>query len=167
MEVGAVAGVDRMEALNGKRTCPLADSTPLLDHPEQMRERASRDGFLFFRGLVQDAVVLPLRRAVLDYASLTGWLDPAACVAEGRAMHGKRIGNYQDPEWVNLQVHVLNREEMWTLGDSVAIHRALNTVESRFSYLCLSTANTCRVFSPHPDMATQPHQDAHYVRFID
>jgi hypothetical protein len=65
--------------------------------------------------------------------------------------------------WMNqhqLQVHVQTCPEMWALGDSVAIHRALHLVESRSSYLCLSTANTCRVFSPHPDMATQPHQDA-------
>ena len=161
-----MAGVDGMEGLDGKRIHPLEDSLPLIGNPAQLREQASRDGFLFFRGLVSDDLVLALRRTVLEYANLVGWLDPDACRSEGRAEPGKRIGYYQDPDWVNLQVHVQNREEMWALGDAIAIHQALNAVESRSSYLCLSTANTCRVYSPHPDMATQPHQDAHYLRVI-
>ena len=144
----------------------MEDSTPLLGNPEELRERASRDGFLFFRGLAPPDLVLALRGRVLEYASRTGWLDPSVCIDEARAAAGKRIGYYEDPEWVNLQVHVQSRPEMWALGDAVAIHTALHAVEDRSSYLCLSTANTCRVFSPHPDMATQPHQDAHYVRMI-
>jgi len=166
MEVGEMARVDGVEGLSRTSTLPLEDCAPLIGDPAQLRERAYRDGFLFFRGLVPDDVVLALRHTALDYANLAGWLDPGARVSEGRAAPGKRIGFYQDPEWVNLQVHVQNRPEMWELGDAVAIHRVLNTVESRSSYLCLSTANTCRVYSPHPDMATQPHQDAHYLRII-
>src|SRR5579872_5512740 len=111
MEVGAVAGVDGMEGLDGKRIHPLEDSLPLIGNPAQLREQASRDGFLFFRGLVSDDLVLALRRTVLEYANLVGWLDPDACRSEGRAEPGKRIGYYQDPDWVNLQVHVQNREE--------------------------------------------------------
>jgi len=161
-----LARVDGMEGIDGCRTRPIEDSAPLIENPAQLRERASRDGFVFFRGLLPESVVLPLRHCVLDFASRIGWLDPGAGVSEARAAHGKRIGYYQDPDWVNLQVHVQNRPEMWALGDSVAIHRALHALESRSSYLYLSTANTCRVFSPHPDMATQPHQDANYVRMI-
>lgn len=148
------------------RTRPFEDSTPIITNRQQLRQRAVRDGFLFFRGLLPVDVVLPLRHAVLDYAKETGWLDPSSHPDKPRAAPGKRIGYYQDPEWVGLQVHVQNREEMWALGDAIAIHRALHSVEDRSSYLCLSTANTCRVFSPHPDMATQPHQDGHYVRMI-
>jgi ectoine hydroxylase-related dioxygenase (phytanoyl-CoA dioxygenase family) len=144
----------------------LEDSTALTAHPERLRERASRDGFLFFRKLVPEDIVLALRSCVLDYANRTGWLDPNAYASEALARAGKRIGYYQDPEWVDLQVHVQNSAEMWALGDCVAIHRVLNLVEKRSSYLCLSTANTCRVFSPHPDMATQPHQDAYYIRMM-
>lgn len=147
-------------------TVLMEDAAPYIGDPQGLREMASRDGFLFFRALVPEDLVLPLRRSVLDYASQIGWLDPDACVSDSLVAPGKRVGYYQDPDWVNLQVHVQTCPEMWALGDSVAIHRALHLVESRSSYLCLSTANTCRVFSPHPDMATQPHQDANYVRMI-
>jgi ectoine hydroxylase-related dioxygenase (phytanoyl-CoA dioxygenase family) len=161
-----MARLDCLEKLGCMRTHPFEDSSPLIECPEQLRERAAHDGFLFFLGLVPSELVLALRRVVLDYASLAGWLDTDAAVNEAQAAAGKRVGYYQDPEWVDLQVHVQNGPEMWDLGEALAIHRVLNTVENRSSYLCLSAANTCRVYSPHPDMATQPHQDAYYVRTI-
>jgi ectoine hydroxylase-related dioxygenase (phytanoyl-CoA dioxygenase family) len=159
-----VARLDRMEG--PVKTCPLDDSTPLMEDPAQLRRRADRDGFLFVRGLLPQDAVLALRRAVLDYAGNAGWLAPGVGADEGRAAPGKRVGFYQDPDWVNLQAHVQNCPEMWVLGDAIAIHRVLNATEKRSSYLCLSTANTCRIFSPHPDMATRPHQDGHYVQML-
>ena len=145
------------------KTRSLEDSMPLIEDAEQLRARANRDGFLFMRSLLPPDSVLALRQVVLDYANQVGWLHPGASMNEGRAAPGKRIGYYQDPEWVNLQVHAMNGPQMWALGDCIAIHRVLNLVENRSSYLCLSTANTCRIFSPHPDLATQPHQDANYL----
>ena len=147
-------------------TTGLEDAAEYIGNPQRLREMAARDGFLFFRGLLPESLVLPLRMTVLDYAGRAGWLTPGEPIGDARARAGKRVGDFQDPDWVNLQVHVQNSSEMWALGDCVAIHRALQEVEARSSYLCLSTANTCRVFSPHPDMATQPHQDANYVRVI-
>jgi hypothetical protein len=148
-------------------TIDLEDAAVHIGNPQRLRDMDARDGFLFFRGLLPAGLVMAMRLSVLDYASRTGWLAPEESISHARAMPGKRIGHFQDPDWVNLQVHVQNRSEMWALGDCVAIHRALQGIEARSSYLCLSTANTCRVFSPHPDMTTQPHQDANYVRLID
>jgi ectoine hydroxylase-related dioxygenase (phytanoyl-CoA dioxygenase family) len=161
-----MARMDGMEVVDELRLRAFEDSAPLIEQPEPLRERAARDGFLFFRGLLPTEIVLPLRGCVLEYASEIGWLDPTAATSEGRAAPGKRVGNYQDPDWVGLQVHVQNRPEMWALGDAVVIHHALQLVDKRSSYLFLSTANTCRVVSPHPDLVTQPHQDAHYVHMI-
>lgn len=165
--MGALAGLDRMETIGGRRVRDFEDAAPFRADAVRLGELAARDGFLFFRGLVPENLILPLRSRVLRYAQRSGWLDPQAPIEEARALPGKRVGYYQDPEWVNLQVCVQTNAEMWALGDSLPIHRLLTTVEGRASYLCLSTANTCRVFSPHPDMATQPHQDAHYVRMIE
>ena len=167
MEMGAMARLDCMEGPDPMKTRPLEDSTPLIESPTQLQRQADRDGFVFFRGLVPDHLVFALRRTILDYASLVGWLDPSDGVREGRAMPGKRIGSYQDSEWVNLQVHVKNRPEMWALGKAAAIRCALKAVESRSSCLSLSNANICRVYSPHLDMVTQPHQDAYFVRMIE
>lgn len=155
-----------MEALDRLRLAPLADSKPLISDPERLRERAAHDGFLFFRALLPTALVESLRECVLDYASRAGWLNSSYPSGAARAVAGKRVGYYQDPDWVSLQAHVQSRPEMWALGEAAAIHSVLQAVDSRSSYLFLSTANTCRVFSAHPDMATQPHQDAHYVRLM-
>ncbi|MGE0164539.1 MAG: phytanoyl-CoA dioxygenase family protein [Dongiaceae bacterium] len=164
--MGTLDGVDRVEAVSGQRVRELKDAAPHSANPERLRELAARDGFLFVRGLVPVDLVEALRARVLAHASRIGWLDPRAPIGDARAAPARRVGNYQDPDWVDLQVQVQTRPEMWALGDCVAIHRVLRAVEGRSSYLNLSTANTCRVFSPHPDMATQPHQDAHYVRML-
>ncbi len=164
--MGTLEGVDRVEAVSGRRVREFEDAAPHRGNPEQLRELAERDGFLFVRGLVPEDLVKALRSRVLNYASHIGWLDPHAPVEDARAAPAKRVGYYQDPDWVNLQIHVQTNSEVWAVGDCVAIHRVLHAVEGRSSYLNLSTANSCRVFSPHPDMATQPHQDAHYVRMI-
>ena len=41
------------------------DSTPVLDRPEELRARADRDGYLFFRGLLPAEDVLEVRRQLL------------------------------------------------------------------------------------------------------
>jgi len=164
--MGALARVDGMESLDGLRLGALQDSLPLIENPQEIRKRAARDGFLFFHGLLQEDVVSPLRCCVLDYASRIGWLDSTDPRGEARAAPGKRIGDSQDPEWVGLQVHLQNRPQMRALGHAPAICRALHAMDSRSSNLCLSSANICRVFSPHADLATPPHQDANYVRLM-
>jgi ectoine hydroxylase-related dioxygenase (phytanoyl-CoA dioxygenase family) len=158
--------MDRMEAVAARHVQEFEDAGPHRTDPERLRALAGRDGFLFVRELVRADVVAALRARVLDYARRIGWLDPQFPVADARAALGKRIGHHQDPDWVALQVDVQGMSEMWAVGDCVAIHRVLHAVEGRSSYLNLSTANTCRVYSPHPDMATQPHQDGQYVRMI-
>jgi ectoine hydroxylase-related dioxygenase (phytanoyl-CoA dioxygenase family) len=164
--MGTLAGMDRMEGVAVRHVQEFEDAGPHLTDPERLRALAGRDGFLFVRGLVRADLVAALRARVLDHARRIGWLEPQAPIADARAAPGKRVGHHQDPDWVALQVDVQGRSEMWAVGDCVAIHRVLHALEGRSSYLNLSTANTCRVCSPHPDMATQPHQDAHYVRMI-
>jgi len=161
--MGDLEGMDRLE----KRVKPFEDATPFLPQPERLQAMAERDGFVYLHKLVPEDLILALRGVVLDYAREAGWLAPNAAPGEALAFAGRRVGGYQEDDWVSLQVRVQNQAEMWAVGDHVAIHRALRAVSGRSSYLCLSTANTCRVFSPHPDMAAQPHQDAHYFRLID
>jgi phytanoyl-CoA dioxygenase PhyH len=50
--------------LEPSRVTPLEDSSDLLGDPAELRARAKRDGYLFFRGLLDPEPVLKLRRAV-------------------------------------------------------------------------------------------------------
>ena len=165
LKMGTLVWLDRMEALDTLRLAQLTDCTPLIGQFGARAGAAAAGRFCVLSGAAAERsgpATSPVHtRLCLRYRLAgTGRTQQQAPVA------GKRIGYYQDPDWVNLQVHVQNRPEMWALGEAPAIHRVLHCVESRSSYLCLSTANTCRVFSAHPDMATQPHQDANYVRVI-
>ena len=45
---------------------PFADATPLLADPAALRARASEQGYLFFRSLLDGESVLDLRRQILD-----------------------------------------------------------------------------------------------------
>ena len=45
---------------------PFVDSTPLLDAPDALRERAAEQGYLFFRSLLDSESVLDLRRQILE-----------------------------------------------------------------------------------------------------
>lgn len=156
-----------MEALSGLLIERLEDATPFFNDMERLREISGRDGFLFFRGLIPSERVQRLRQVVLSYAREAAWLDAAQPLDLARALPDKRVGYYEDPDWIQLQVRVQMSSEFWDVGDYIEIHRVLHAAAARSSFLYLSTANTCRVFSPHADMATQPHQDAHYVRMIE
>lgn len=63
----------------------FADSTPLLDRPQELRRRHEEDGFLFFRGLLPREDVLALRTDFLDILHRFGWLDESRGLTEGLA----------------------------------------------------------------------------------
>jgi len=67
-------------------TVELIDSTPLLADPAAMLDRATTDGYLFFRGLLDRHKVLDLRRQMMDVVAAHGWLldgtDPMDGIAD-------------------------------------------------------------------------------------
>jgi hypothetical protein len=67
---------------------PFEDATALLADAASLRARAARDGYLFFRGLLDRDRVLALRRDMLSVCARHGLLDPAAPLDEGRARQG-------------------------------------------------------------------------------
>jgi hypothetical protein len=106
--------------------------------------------------------VARLRRVILEHAQSVSWLDPTAPIEQAHVRYGVRIGDYQAPDWMALQACVQTSAELWDVGDTPAVHRMLTTTFDRPSFLYLGM-NTCRVVSPHPELAARPHQDAHYV----
>jgi len=160
-----LARVDGMEALNPS-PLPLADATEHAFDAAALRAAVERDGYLFVRGLVPVERVARLRRLVLEHARSVGWLDPAAPLDEARAVPGTRVGDYQAADWMALQERAQSSDELWAVGDAPDVHRVLTAAFGRPSFLFLGM-NTCRVVSPHPELAARPHQDAHYVRLPD
>lgn len=155
-----MAGVDRVEALTGLRLQPWEDSMPLTGDPERLQARVERDGFLYLRRVIPQERIAALRALVLDHAGKVAWLDPSAPVEAAHGWPGKRIGDYEKEDWLALQSLVQLSPELWDVGDSLL--EVLRNAFGRPSFLFLGL-NTCRVVSPHPEMTTRPHQDAHYV----
>lgn len=164
--MGTLAGMDGVEVLNGAPVRPLEESTALLDDPAALHAAAQRDGYLFLRSIVARDDVARLRRLTLEHARSVSWLDPTAPIEEARVRCGVRVGDYQVPEWMALQARLQTSTELWDVGDAPALHRLLTAAFGRPSFLFLGM-NTCRVVSPHPDLAARPHQDANYVRTLD
>ena len=154
-----------MDALNCAPVQPLEDATATLGNPVALRAAIERDGYLFVRGLMPLECVARLRRFILDYAQSVSWLDPDAPFEAAHRRGDLRIGDYQIPDWMELQARLQTSAELWDLGDGPAVHRLLTTTFGRPSFLFLGM-NTCRVVSPHPELAARPHQDAHYVRAL-
>jgi hypothetical protein len=157
--------MDSLDVLNGTQVRPLEDATALRHDATALQAAIERDGYLFIRGLVPIECVARLRQLTLEHATLRSWLDPAAPIDEAHVRSGMRIGDYQDPDWMALQTRVQTSAELWDVGDAPAIHRVLTKTFGRPSFLFLGM-NTCRLVSPHPELAARPHQDAHYVRTL-
>ena len=61
----------------------FVDSTSLLHHPEELRARAIRDGYLFFKQLLPKEPLLELRRQMLTICGERGWLAPGHDLMDG------------------------------------------------------------------------------------
>ncbi len=154
--------MDGLETMSGAVVRPLEDATAFSDDPAAMRAAIARDGYLFVRRLVPPDCVARLRRLVLEHAQRASWLDDSAPLEAARRRPGLRLGDHQVPEWNALQALVQTSGELWSVGDTPAVHRVLAATFGRPSFLFLGM-NTCRVVTPHPELASRPHQDAHYV----
>jgi hypothetical protein len=154
-----------MEILSGATVRPLADATAFAHDATALRAALEHDGYLFIRGLVPSERLVRLRRLVLEHARAVSWLDPDVPVELARVRDGVRVGDYQVPEWMELQARAQTSEELWDVGDAPPVHRVLTMAFGRPSFLFLGM-NTCRVVSPHPELASRPHQDAHYVHML-
>ncbi|QGQ94822.1 phytanoyl-CoA dioxygenase [Paenibacillus psychroresistens] len=99
-------------------TQELEDSTSLLNDHSALRAKAKKDGFLFFRGLLQRESVMQLRHDILSIVNSHRLLDPARPLIEGIA---------------NLKA--INRYAAKTLawngvGVPMAIYKAIQKLES-------------------------------------
>ena len=68
------------------------DTTPLLNDPEALRQRARQDGCLFFEGLLPQSDVLDVRQQVLDVCARHGWLATFLnCALSTRSRYIERL----------------------------------------------------------------------------
>lgn len=74
-----------MTATMTNPTVELVDSSDVLADPSRLLERARRDGYLFFRGLLRRERVLDLRRQLMQIVADHGWLQVGTDPMDGIA----------------------------------------------------------------------------------
>lgn len=99
----------------------------LLDAPEALRARLDADGFLFFRALLPEELVLDLRRQVLECCRAGGWLVPGTRLDDGIADPGKACVE-PEPAFLAVYREVQKLEAFHTLAHRPELHDLLARV---------------------------------------
>jgi hypothetical protein len=152
----------------GGNAMSFVDRTSLLEHPDQLRELAEKEGYLFFRGLLPKERVLGLRRQLLEILQKHGLLDSRFDLMEGMAdsdaMVRLEMGGRSDvgvPEEIYLEIQ--KTEEFHAIAhDPAMLHvYALLFGEEPIPH----PRNICRVILPHAALTpTPPHQDFLHIQ---
>lgn len=145
------------------RTAMYLDSTPLLDDPRALRERAAEDGYLYFKRLIDPKAILNIRRQVLEVAKKHGWLDESAPLMDGIAKKGACYIESVSPEWVGYYNDILRVRDLHALALNPAI---LGMFEKLFGETVVPhSRNICRLIFPQNTKFTTPaHQDYVHIK---
>ena len=137
-------------------------SPPLLDSPEDLRDRAAEQGYLFFRSLLDAVSVLDLRRQILAVCQKHGWLAPDTPLIEGVSRKDSFFIEGNSPEWTAFYTDVQRLRAF----NALALHPAILAMfETLFGEKALPhSRNICRVIYPNAtNHTTPPHQDNFYI----
>jgi hypothetical protein len=140
------------------------DATPLLGDPEALRAKAARDGFLFFRGLLDEQSVLDVRLAALGVLGRHGLRPDGAPPLSGK-LDLERL-NAIPAEELRLDIGVTH-QQYFELQSLPEFHRLphhpalLRVYQSLFGEeVFVHPRHIMRAMTPHPATgATPPHQD--------
>src|SRR5262245_28293585 len=103
------------------KTEAYLDSTPLLKDPKALRDRAAKDGYLYFKKLVDPKAVLNVRRQVLEVAKKHGWVDESAPLTDGIAKKGVCFIEGVHKEWLPYYADILRIRDFHALALNPAI----------------------------------------------
>lgn len=138
------------------------DSMPLLEAPEQLRQRATEDGFLFFKGLVDPQALLAVRRQIMEICQQHGWLKEGSEPMDGVTPSDFAVIESRDSRWQAFYNDVLKRRDFHALALNPSI---IGMLETLFGEKVLPhSRNICRLMFPQTKrFSTPPHQDHFYI----
>ena len=132
-------------------------SNDALNDPEELRRRIGRNGYLFFRGLLDPEPVWNLRLRTLEVLRDSGWLEEGTDLADGIADTTK-ICVEPEPEYLEVYNHVLKLEAFNRLAHEPAILRLMDTLIGE-TVLVHPMKISRLVFPQNTAFSTPPHQD--------
>lgn len=148
----------------------FVDSTPLLNDPVALRERAREDGYLFFKQRVPAEEILALRVELLNVVRKHGWLQPGQD-ALGGLIDFDAINALSDEEMHRTDIGV-SAEAYHDVQRLESFHRLphhprlLEIYRALFGReVLVHPRHICRMITPHKFMVpTPPHQDFPYIQ---
>ncbi|HEY6558132.1 MAG TPA: phytanoyl-CoA dioxygenase family protein [Polyangiaceae bacterium] len=143
------------------RIAPLVSSSA--SPPEEWRERAASDGYLFLRRWVARDRVRALRDVALAAADELGWLEPRAPRSAGVSVPGVGLGAYDDPRWFRFLSLVMTDPAFAALQREPSLISVLETLLA--GPVRSAVGDICRVVSGDDERhTTVAHQDRAYVK---
>lgn len=142
---------------------PFLASNDLLDNPQALRERSGRDGYLFFRGLLDPDKLTEVRRQILEICAQHGWTEPGTDPVDGIAAPG--VVHVEGQPHFN-QVYrgeIMCLEVFHALAHEPAL---LEIFETLFQEeVLVHPRNIARIIFPQAkQFTTPPHQDFIHIQ---
>ena len=152
-----------MAATVMSQTAMYTDSTSLLSDPVALRARAARDGYLYFRQLLDPKKVRNVRRQVLEVARKHGWVDESAPLEDGIAKAGVQFIESIHPEWKEYYRDVQKLRDFHALALAPEL---IGMFEKLFNEpVLLHSRNIARIIFPNSLQYTTPaHQDYSHIK---
>lgn len=151
-------------------TAPFLESSHLLEDPQGLRARAQEHGYLFFKGLLPEELVLDLRRRFLAIIERYGWLSSAHELMEG--VVNLEVYNKIDPQrtqfcGVGVTPEIYQEVQRVRQFHELAHHPNLISVYEKLfgDRVFPHPRNIARIMiSGEGDHPTPPHQDFIHVQ---
>ena len=137
-------------------------SNGILDDASELRERMDREGYLFFRELIDPASNWEVRKDVLEVLQRAGWLKEGAPLIDGIG-NGRRVYVEPEPDFLEVYQEVQKMESFHRLAHSQAI---LDVMEKLIGEEVLPhPAKIARLMFPQNNQhSTPPHQDFVHIQ---
>lgn len=140
---------------------PFVESTELIDRPDALRERARRDGYLYFRELLDPEEVRRVRAAICRVLDRHGWLDPGTNPVDAITTREPRIEG--QAAFSDVYDEIQRLESFHAFAHAPQIYRVLDTVFQEPTLL--HPRNIARVIFPNAvQHSTPPHQDYVHIQ---
>lgn len=142
----------------------LNESTHLLTEPAKLRERAEKDGYLFFNGLLPNEAVSALRKDVLEICKKHNFLEEGSTLIDGIAAPGFMIlESSVNPAYLSYYRDIQQLRSFHALAHHPNLLKALNLLfDGETLVHPLKILRT--IFPQAQKHTTPPHQDYFHVR---
>lgn len=139
-----------------RQLVPFVESSELLGDAGALRARASDDGYVFFRGLVDPDAIKRTRRDITAILERVGWLDPGTDPLAAISTQEARLNG--TPEFTPIYDAIQRLESFQTMAHDPGLLRVAEALLGEPGMPQPSTIARV-IFASRLEHTTPPHQD--------